>query len=504
MRTMRTMTKWTLMAGGLFVGTYGCRQVMGWEEATYWGDQGGAGGAGGGEAGSAGKGGSGGLAGAGGGGMGGAGGMAGAGGGGMGGMGGKPECVTPMDCPAQPNASLTCVDGKCGFTCNTGFGDCTVAAGCETNLNNNKTHCGMCGNTCAAYCMGTTCNDPVSIAGGYHHHCAVMTNGDVYCWGRNEKGELGDGTLASKSVPTKVKGLPGPAVQVDGGASATMADYTPKTCAVLANGDLYCWGGLDAMLKPLPPAKVNGLSNVKQVSVGDTHICAVTKTGTLFCWGGNIRGQVGNGGTGYVALPTQVLSVVSTVSAGAQHTCAVLSSGDVECWGDNASGQLGIGNKNVQTSPTIVNGISGATDVSAGNAHSCSAAGMMLYCWGSNSFGQLGTGGIMESTLPKLVNSAGTDGVNINYNFSGMFSNGEIFMWGNNSNGQLGTGGTATQYTPIKISGLPVAASMVATSLISVCALTTTGNTYCWGSNTYGQLGNGGVNQSLTPKLVVW
>ncbi len=502
MRTMRTMTKWTLMAGGLFVGTYGCRQVMGWEEATYWGDQGGAGGAGGGEAGSAGKGGSGGLAGAGGGGMGGAGGMAGAGGGGMGGMGGMPECVTPMDCPAQPNASLTCVDGKCGFTCNTGFGDCTVAAGCETNLNNNKTHCGMCGNTCAAYCTGTTCNDPVSIAGGYHHHCAVMTNGDVYCWGRNEKGELGDGTLASKSVPTKVKGLPGPAVQVDGGASATMADYTPKTCAVLVNGDLYCWGGLDVMLKPLPPTKVNGLSNVKEVSVGDAHLCAVTKTGTLFCWGGNVAGQVGNGGTSFVPTPVQIPIPASRISAGTQHTCASLSDGSLKCWGDNADGQLGIGNKVSSSSPALVTGIGGVSDVACGNSFTCAVAAGSLYCWGANQVGQLGTGGIADSTIPKLLNLSGAQSVDAGYNFSGAILSGAVKTWGQNSSGQLGNGTTNIAYSPVTTN--ITNGVMLRLSLVSGCALSSDGNVRCWGANAYGQLGNGGIQQSLVPTPVVW
>ncbi|HRI71560.1 MAG TPA: hypothetical protein PK156_45315, partial [Polyangium sp.] len=228
---MKTMTKIAFAAGYLVVGTYGCRQVIGWEEPTYWGDQGGSGG-------SAGSGGSGGAAGGGMGGMAGTAGMGGAGGGsgGMGGVGGlggsggsppPPECVVPADCGPLLNATRTCTDGKCGFTCNTGFDDCTFVPGCETNVVDNRANCGMCGNACAAYCTGTTCNNPVSIAGGYHHHCAVMTNGDVYCWGRNEKGELGDGTLASKSKPTKVIGLPGPAVQVDGGASVSMTSYTP-------------------------------------------------------------------------------------------------------------------------------------------------------------------------------------------------------------------------------------------------------------------------------------
>lgn len=433
----------------------------------------------------------------------GAGGMAGMGGsGGMGGAGGaggavSSGCKTAMDCPTLPNSIPYCDNGKCDFTCKAGFGDCTVGAGCETVVTDNKTHCGACNKTCVAYCEGLTCNDPVSIAGGYHHHCAVMKNGDVYCWGRNEKGELGDGSFDMRLVPTKVQGLPGPAVQVDGGASASAMNYTPKTCAVLVSGDLWCWGEGSAV-----PAKVNGLSNMKEVSVGDSHTCAVSKTGVLYCWGTNNKGQVGNNGAGYVVTPTEILTAVASASAGGQHTCSVMTSGALQCWGDNANGQLGNGTVQGALSPAVVNGVANAIEVRAGDVHTCAIIDSALYCWGSNQYGQLGSGNFNQSTVPKLIKSFGVTGVDASYNFGGMVDGSTIAMWGHNSLGQLGNGSMAESLTPTTIGTSE--AKLLRLGSVSSCALLVSGQIRCWGGNTYGQLGNGGNQQKSLPTPIVW
>lgn len=495
---MKAITKCAWASGWLLLGLSGCRQIIGWEEATYWGDQGGAGGAAsssGGNGGMAGAAGAGGMAGAGG--AGGTAGMAGMGGtGGMGGMGGMPECVMDTDCAPLPNAMRTCTNGVCGFTCNTGFDDCTNGPGCETALTNNPDHCGACGNKCAAFCAGTMCNNPVSIAGGYHHHCAVMQNGDVYCWGRNEKGELGDGTLASKAVPTKVK-LNSQAVQVDGGASASMTNYTPKTCAVTVSGELWCWGEGNPN-----PAKVSSLSNIKQVSVGDVHTCAVTKTGTLYCWGGNVYGQVGNGTTGFVPTPAQVALNILEVSAGAKHTCAITNNGMLQCWGDNSSGQLGIGTSMGKQSPTSVDGIANVNHIRCANEHTCAATSSNLYCWGANHVGQLGTGSINPSSVPTVVGVQLPESIDTNYNYCGTIASGTLWTWGTNVVGQLGDGSLTTRYSPVSVN-LPQA-KLLALASASACALLATQELYCWGANAYGQLGNGGNQQKLTPTVVTW
>lgn len=483
---MQTTSKyfiWVSVSTALMAGSYGCRQIIGWEEATYWGD-GGSGGTGESSSSSVG-------------GMAGAGGMAGMGGeAGAGGAGGAvmSGCQTDMDCPTLPNSTPYCDNGKCSFMCKAGFGNCTVGAGCETVVTNNKTHCGGCNKTCVAYCEGTTCNDPVSIAAGWLHHCAVLKNGDIYCWGRNLDGELGDGTMVSKSVPTKVKGLPGPAAQVDGGSGVGTLS---KTCAALVTGDVWCWGEGNSM-----PAKVNTLSNIKEVSVGLGHMCALSKSGALHCWGRNDSGQVGNGTDLYVANPYQVLNGVSRVSAGVSHTCGSTTNDALYCWGRNFTGQLGIGSMSNKLLPTVVNGIAGVTAVASGNSHTCAIALGNVYCWGGNTDGQLGTGGSTPSSAPGSVTLQNAIEIAAGYDFSGAIVADKPSLWGYNGSGQVGNGMTSSAYSPKEISSLSIQALSLANS--SSCALLSTAQISCWGANAHGQLGNNSNVDKLTPIDVVW
>lgn len=486
---MQTMSKyflWVSVSTALIAGSNGCRQIIGWEEATYWGD-GGSGGTG--ESSSST-----------GGGMAGAGGMAGMGGAaGAGGAGGAVSsgCKTDMDCPTLPNSIPYCDNGKCDFTCKTGFGDCTVGAGCETVVTNNKAHCGACSKTCVAYCEGMTCNDPVSIAGGYHHHCAVMKNGDVYCWGRNEKGELGDGTFDMRSVPTKVQGLPGPAVQVDGGASATANTYLARTCAVLLNGELWCWGDGSSI-----PAKISGVSGVKEVTVGDSHNCAIDSNNVLFCWGGNKNGQVGDGTTSFAAVPKQVAVATLHATAGGQHTCALTSAATISCWGLNANGQLGLSTNIDRTTPTSIMNFPNVTRVRAGGNHTCAIANGSFYCWGANQFGQVGNGNLTEKLSPTLIAVPPVSEFDLGFNFTGTVTTTNLNMWGFNGSGQLGNGDTMSAYDPTAVT--LAGTQTMALSTASSCALTDLRRVFCWGSDTYGQLGSGGSTMKLSPTPVTW
>ncbi len=136
------------------------------------------------------------------------------------------------------------------------------------------------------------------------------------------------------------------------------------------------------------------------VSSGDFHTCAVKSDGTVWCWGDNTSGELGNGVPGvdsFTAVQVAVISNALEVSAGGAHTCAVLKDNTVWCWGSNASGQLGIGllpNAPPVAAPLqAVTGITTATNVSAGEAHTCAVkTDNTVWCWGNNEFGQLGDG----------------------------------------------------------------------------------------------------------------
>jgi len=231
------------------------------------------------------------------------------------------------------------------------------------------------------------------VASYDRHSCAVTTDG-IRCWGRNNNGQLGDGTTDSSFGPVKVQNLASPATAVTTGYEST--------CAA-ASGKLACWGrnvegqcatGSPGGLSSTPQVCPAPLGQVSAVTAGQHFGCAVVGTRAM-CWGSNERGEVGDKSFESRSLPVEVQGLASTatvtrVAAGAHHACA-LADGAVWCWGQNASGQLGDGSRSTSAQAVQVSGLPGAvSQIFAGHAHSCAVAGGQLWCWGSNALGELG------------------------------------------------------------------------------------------------------------------
>lgn len=249
-----------------------------------------------------------------------------------------------------------------------------------------------------------------ALAAGGNHTCALTTVGGVKCWGDNEYGQLGDGTIISRTLPVDVSGLAS-------GATA-LALGTDHTCALTNTGGVKCWGynlfgqlGDGTFSDSPTPVDVSGLtSGVTALTAGDSHTCAVTSAGGVKCWGWNGVGQLGNGTTtNSFSTPMDVsglTSGVTALAAGKWHTCAVTNAGGVKCWGANLYGELGDGTTVSRSrTPVDVSGLaSGVAAVAAGGRHTCVITGTGgIKCWGDNGFGQLGDDTFAQRRTPVNV-----------------------------------------------------------------------------------------------------
>jgi alpha-tubulin suppressor-like RCC1 family protein len=252
------------------------------------------------------------------------------------------------------------------------------------------------------------------VVGGFHT-CAILSDRSMRCWGFNEDGQVGNGATAfSANVPQAVVGVGGPV------SAATAGGY--HTCALLPDSTVRCWGrntrgqlGNGTSISSSTPVAVSGLTNVAAVSGGGYHTCALRRDGTVQCWGENDRGQIGNT-LAFSNVPVTVagISTAVAISTGFLHSCAILADGTTRCWGHNNTGQLGNGTTTNSSSPVPVTGLSGPMQIAAGGTfdegHSCvMMPDRRAKCWGDNAFGQLGNGTTTDSGSP--VNVSGTGGL---------------------------------------------------------------------------------------------
>ncbi|MDR1033065.1 MAG: IPT/TIG domain-containing protein [Candidatus Nomurabacteria bacterium] len=412
------------------------------------------------------------------------------------------------------------------------------------------------------------------IAVGVAHTCGIASTGSVYCWGGNSNGQLGDGTNTSQSEPVKVKTAAddaGSALPANIAATAVVAG-TQHSC-VLAGNDIYCWGynpdgqlGNNTTTDSSLPVKVQKTTdNPSSMLPGDVTVtamdsgahstCVVASDNNIYCWGWNLNGQLGNNGTADSPIPTRVrrsnesatfelpsaasVSIVS-LSVGASHACVVASDNNAYCWGGGYYGQMGDNTrystttypvrvyKNSDNASSALPASATLTAISASQRHTCVLASNEVYCWGNGSYGQMGNGtSVLYNTLAKRVlktsdnaSSALPDGVTIERlvsTFGGscvLASDNNIYCWGYGVYGEMGNGTAIFNNLYVTRvfktsddadSALPDSASIATLTAggDGVCTTTTAQKAYCWGSGANGQMGNGTtVANNLLPVLV--
>jgi alpha-tubulin suppressor-like RCC1 family protein/uncharacterized protein YjdB len=363
----------------------------------------------------------------------------------------------------------------------------------------------------------------VASSMGRSSACGLAANGDAYCWGSNNSGQLGNGTDLASAVPTAVVG---------GLLFAAVGVGDDFACGLTTAGAAYCWGsdgsgrlgdGMAAFTQETPVPVQGGLT-FTALSVGGAHACGLSSAGAAYCWGLNDHGQVGDGSTTSQLTPVPVQGglAFTSISAGQAHTCGLTLMGVAYCWGDNGyGGKLGDGTTLPRPLPVPVQGGLTFAVISAGQEHTCGVTtGGAAFCWGDNDYGQLGNGTGMPSTVPFPV-SGGRTWVDIVAGFGhscGVATGGAAFCWGLGESGELGSGNFASYGTPEPVVGGLTFVSLSAGGWLDVecdyyygcydvylghtSGVTTGGLTYTWGNNSFGQLGTGSAAWSATPAKV--
>lgn len=346
---------------------------------------------------------------------------------------------------------------------------------------------------------------PLAVAGAYHACSGTST--ELRCWGSNTAGELGNGTVSTRSLsPVKVKNLPTPILEVG-------ASYD-RTCALTGSG-VYCWGRLAKVssgkwVAASTPTKVSSTpSSAHGLAVGVKHACILNAANESKCWGVNDRGEIGDGtktirtsatksklppavdveasdgytcallvaggvacvgishGTegdpanpeGLVVSSTTPKTIAgyetaTSIAATGDFVCAVLAGGLVSCLGENDHGQLGDGTTAGRSSPAIVAGLLPSAQVVASANHACSLSTVgTIDCWGRGDHGQMGDGTTVDRFYPGPVSQPSTP-TRLLAGASGHYTialGSSSFAWGRNEDGVLLDGTTADRPTPIAI-----------------------------------------------------
>ena len=324
------------------------------------------------------------------------------------------------------------------------------------------------------------------VAAGLNHIVALKSDGTVWAWGSNSIGQLGDGTTTNRSSPVQVPGLTG-VVAVAAGFAHTLA--------LKSDGSLWVWGSNSSgqlgdgttTYYRTSPVQVPGLTGVVAVAGGGYYSLALKSDGSVWAWGMNDYGQLGDGTKTNRSLPVQVpgLTGVLAVLAGYSHSVAVKADGTLWAWGSNSSGQLGDGTTMIRSSPVQSPGITGVVAVAAGNG-STAALKADGTVWETI---LISTNGVYSSQWRQVAGITGAAAVTAGLVHKLAFkSDGSVWAWGSNDYGQLGDGTTTYRSSPLPVlNGITASAAGGYNSV----AVKSDGSVWTWGRNDSGQLGDG-------------
>jgi len=299
------------------------------------------------------------------------------------------------------------------------------------------------------------------VAVGTTQACFLTTDGAAYCWGSNDQGQLGYDTALVAYPPVATP------VPVKGGhLFESLAAGVSHTCGMTSTGDVFCWGlntsgqlgnGDTTVKFSTTPLRVAGGLIISSIAAGDFHTCGIAGAGlAAYCWGSNSHMGLGSGDStiawSYSPVGVSSTTGVSQIVAGDGYGCALAPPAAPVCWGDGDFGQLGIDTANLTSCPSIPTGsvcsnspqsVTGGVAFQYVVAHAglgngldgltCGlTAGGVAYCWGRNTSGELGDGTNTQRAAPVAV-SGGltfTKLVTGDFHACGFATGGTVYCWG--------------------------------------------------------------------------
>lgn len=349
--------------------------------------------------------------------------------------------------------------------------------------------------------------------GSSSHACALLVGGNLSCWGSGGSGALGYGNTNSYYAPRNAN-----VVFPEGTKPLSIRTRSPRSCAVLDNGDVTCWGysgrGYEGGSSSSPTAlpqwdkRVDLLGDATSVELAGGHACALLTDGRVQCWGNNSSGQLGYGDddTGDFETPegnvVELGTTATQIAIGSGVSCALLTGGNVKCWGPNNDGQLGLGLEDDDVlfvpSSTPVSLGAAATQIVAGDSHVCALlTGGAVKCWGNNTSGELGIGSEDDAFVPASV-TLDEPAIALAATYAttcAILMSGNVTCWGDI--GSINDGDDSNVPAEPFALGGPARAMSVAYG--DICVILEDGALVCWGANANGQLGLGDDTDRSTP-----
>lgn len=350
------------------------------------------------------------------------------------------------------------------------------------------------------------------VSAGLDHVCGVTTDDRAFCWGSNQWGQLGIGTTESPDECNTHPCSARPVAVVGGLHFRAVSVGWQFACGRTTDDRLFCWGRDEVgqlgdggpSANSTVPVEVAGGRHWLQVAAGGGTACGITLSRGAFCWGANDRGQFGNGTTAPSMVPTAVARGLewAQLTGGFAHNCGITTAQQAWCWGRNDDGRLGDGTKTQRLKPARVTGGLLFAQIEAGVSHTCAVTtGSRVYCWGAGAIGDGTTvtthlvPTAVRSTRSFVVVTAGSG------QSCGVTVAGSGFCWGANGAGQLGEGTTTLRIRPFPLAVDLHLRSVTAGATFS-CGVTTGNHAWCWGENFNGEVGDGTDDMRLVPTPV--